>query len=68
VTNQKDWSVRFRADTRQFELHCPHGIGHPENMGKHGCDGCCRQLSLEAIQALKDEYQNPDKASNGQAR
>jgi hypothetical protein len=53
----KGWSISYRPDKRQFELHCPHGIGHPENMGKHGCDGCCRHLTVEMTQELKDERQ-----------
>ena len=46
------WSRNKRFDRGITENVCTHGVGHPDpstlkgdDMGVHGCDGCCMALS-----------------------
>lgn len=67
IHNQSDhhmrsWPQNWRADRGIMERLCRHGVGHPdpddlmvkarpEEVTRHGCDGCCQ---LEVLEALAD--------------
>ena len=60
------WPQHWRGDRRIMERLCQHGIGHPDpddfnirtyrDSGIHGCDGCCRPRSTNAVE---DDAHNP---------
>lgn len=58
--HMRAWPLTWRNDKKIFERQCPHGVGHPDpdqreymtfmrmmELGMHGCDGCCRDTTLE---------------------
>lgn len=55
--SMRDFPTHWRQDRGIMERICPHGIGHPdpddrrirtgEDMGEHGCDGCCNRKDNE---------------------